>query len=148
MKTFYPLTVILSLSFLVSSFSRAENGIHSYKKTSSIAAVYNPSESDDSDELSNDFFKRYSDLKKYKSDVMSLYKNRTLGTIWFDEDDINEFGTALYEKAKKTNDLVVPYQNEIDALFSSSATKLSKTDADMLLSSLYIAYAKKKQFRY
>lgn len=141
MKTLFPITAILSLSFFVSSFNRTENDIISYKKTSTVAAVYN-SNTDDVDELSNDFFKRYSDLKKYKSDVMSLYKNRTLGSIWFDENDINEFGTVLYEKAKKTNDLVIPYQKEIDDLFSSSESKLSKTDADMLISSLYIAYAK------
>jgi len=141
MKTLFPITAILSLSFFVSSFNRTENDILSYKKTSTVAAVYN-SNTDDVDELSNDFFKRYSDLKKYKSDVMSLYKNRTLGSIWFDENDINEFGTVLYEKAKKNNDLVIPYQKEIDDLFSSSESKLSKTDADMLISSLYIAYAK------
>ncbi|OMQ13681.1 murein L,D-transpeptidase [[Flexibacter] sp. ATCC 35103] len=143
MKTLYPITLILSLSFFISSFNRNENDIVSYKKTATIANVYTNSDPDNVDELSNDFFKRYSDLKKYKSDVMSLYKNRTLGTIWFDEDDMNEFATVLYEKAKKTNDLIIPYQKEIDDLFSSSATKLSKTDADMLISSLYIAYAKK-----
>ncbi|MBS7230985.1 L,D-transpeptidase family protein [Flavobacterium psychroterrae] len=143
MKTLYPITLILSLSFFVSSFNSTENDILSYKKTATIATVYNNSDSDNVEELSNDFFKRYSDLKKYKSDVMSLYKNRTLGTIWFDEDGINEFGTVLYENAKQTNDLIIPYQKEIDDLFSSSETKLSKTDADMLLSSLYIAYTKK-----
>ncbi|MFG4001686.1 L,D-transpeptidase family protein [Flavobacterium aquidurense] len=142
MKTLYPITLILSLSFFVSSFNTTENDLVSSKKTATAAPVYN-SDSDNVDALSNDFFKRYSDLKKYKSDVMSLYKNRALGTIWFDEEDINEFGSVLYEKAKKTNDLVIPYQKEIDDLFSTSATKLSKTDADMLLSSLYIAYAKK-----
>ncbi|MFZ0597837.1 MAG: L,D-transpeptidase, partial [Flavobacterium sp.] len=143
MKTLYPITLILSLSFFVSSFNRTENDINSYKKTATIATVHNNLDSDNVEELSNDFFKRYSDLKKFKSDVMSLYKNRTLGTIWFDEDGINEFGTVLYENAKKTNDLIIPYQNEIDELFSSSETKLSKTDADMLLSSLYVAYVKK-----
>ena len=125
MKTLFPITAILSLSFFVSSFNRTENDILSYKKTSTVAAVYN-SNTDDVDELSNDFFKRYSDLKKYKSDVMSLYKNRTLGSIWFDENDINEFGTVLYEKAKKTNDLVIPYQKEIDDLFSSSEQNFLK----------------------
>jgi murein L,D-transpeptidase YcbB/YkuD len=145
MKTLYPITLILCLSFFVSSFNRTENDIHSYKKASTVEAVHNNSDSDNLEEMTNQFFKKYSDLKKYKSDVMSLYKNRTLGTIWFDEDEINEFGSVLYEKAKQTNDLVIPYQKEIDALFSSSSeeTKLSKTDADMLLSSLYIIYAKK-----
>jgi hypothetical protein len=101
MKTLFPFTVILSLSFFVSSFNTVENDILSYKKTASSATLYTNSGSDNVEELSNDFFKRYSDLKKYKSDVMSLYKNRTLGTIWFDEDNINEFGSVLYEKAKK-----------------------------------------------
>lgn len=144
MKTLYSFTVILGLSFFVASFNRIENNNPSYKKTSTIAAVYNNSDTDKANEISNDFFKRYSDLKKYKSEVMSLYKNRTLGTIWFDENDINEFGSVLYEKAKKTNDLIIPYQKEIDQLFdSSSETKLSKTDADMLLSSLYVLYTQK-----
>lgn len=143
MKTLYPTVLILTLSFFVSSFGRTENDIHSYKKASTITAAYDTSDSDNLEKVSNEFFKRYSDLKKYKSQVLSLYKNRTPGTIWFDEDQINEFGSVLYEKAKKTNDLVIPYQKEIDELFSSSETKLSKTDADMLLSSLYIIYVKK-----
>jgi len=143
MRTFYSFTVILGLSFFVFSFNKVENNKLAYK-TSNHLTVYSNNQND-VDEISNDFFKRYSDLKKYKSDVMSLYKNRTLGTIWFDEDEISEFGTVLYEKAKKTNDLVIPYQKEIDQLFSSSSDKstLSQTDADMLLSSLYVVYTKK-----
>ncbi|MDY0988754.1 L,D-transpeptidase family protein [Flavobacterium sp. CFBP9031] len=143
MKTFYSFTVILSLSFFVFSFNRIENNSFKYKKASNHLTVYH--NQNDVNEISNDFFKRYSDLKRYKSDVMSLYKTRTLGTIWFDEDEINEFGSALYEKAKKTNDLIIPYQKEIDQLFSTSSDKstLSQTDADMLLSSLYIVYTKK-----
>ncbi|MRX67354.1 Murein L,D-transpeptidase YcbB/YkuD [Flavobacterium resistens] len=143
MKTLYSFTVILGLSFFVSSYSKIENTNFLYTKTPN-AAIINTTPNDDQNEISNDFFKRYSDLKKYKSDVMSLYKNRSLGTIWYDEDQINEFASALYQKAKKTNDLVIPYQKEIDQLFDSSATtNLSKTDADILLSSLYIVYAKK-----
>jgi len=143
MKTFYSFTVILSLSFFVFSFNRIENNSFKYKKASNHLTVYH--NQNDVNEISNDFFKRYSDLKRYKSDVMSLYKTRTLGTIWFDENEINEFGSALYEKAKKTNALIIPYQKEIDQLFSTSSDKstLSQTDADMLLSSLYIVYAKK-----
>ncbi|MCM0666253.1 L,D-transpeptidase family protein [Flavobacterium tyrosinilyticum] len=143
MKTFYSFTVILSLSFFVFSFNKIENNSFKYKKASNHLTVYH--NQNDVNEISNDFFKRYSDLKKYKSDVMSLYKTRTLGSIWFDENEINEFGSALYEKAKKTNDLIIPYQKEIDQLFSTSSDKstLSQTDADMLLSSLYIVYAKK-----
>ncbi|MDQ6469235.1 L,D-transpeptidase family protein [Flavobacterium sp. LHD-80] len=143
MKTLYSFTVILGLSFFVSSYNRIENNNFLNTKTpNSTAVTFNLN--DDENDISNDFFKRYSDLKKYKSDIMSLYKNRTLGTIWHDEDQINEFAAALYQKAKKTNNLEIPYQKEIDQLFDSSATtNLSKTDADMLLSSLYIVYAKK-----
>ncbi|KQO33208.1 hypothetical protein ASF10_19230 [Flavobacterium sp. Leaf82] len=143
MKTLHQISLILSLSFFVSSFNRAENDIISNKKTLTVATINYNSDSDNVEEISNNFFKRFSDLKKYKSDVMSLYKNRPVGTIWFDEDNINEFGSVLYEKSKKTNDLIIPYQKEIDELFTSSETTISKTDADMLLSSLYIVYAKK-----
>lgn len=145
MKTLYPLSLILALSFSILSFNKYENIESREYTTPATLTFYNNSDNDDvKNSVSNDFFKKYTDLKKYKSDVMSLYKNRSLGSIWFDEDDINEFGTVLYEKAKKTNDLVIPYQKEIDQLFdSSSKTNLSKTDADMLLSSLYIVYAKK-----
>ncbi|WP_026729084.1 L,D-transpeptidase family protein [Flavobacterium denitrificans] len=144
MKTLYSFTVILGLSFFVSSYNRIENTNFLNTKTPNTHAVSKNLNNDDS-EVSNDFFKRYSDLKKYKSDVMSLYKNRTPGTIWYDENEISEFGSALYEKAKNTNDLVIPYQNEIDQLFSSSSDKstLSQTDADLLLSSLYVVYTKK-----
>ncbi|AWK05054.1 L,D-transpeptidase [Flavobacterium crocinum] len=143
MKTFYSFTAILGLSFFISSFNTLENSNFSHKKTSNHTTVFNDTDLANA-EKANDFFKRYADLKKYKSDVMSLYRTRTLGTIWFDEDEINEFGSVLYEKAKKTNDLVFPYQNEIDKLFDDSLeNNPSKTDADMLLSSMYVLYTKK-----
>lgn len=143
MKTLYPYSLILTVVFFTSSFTIHSNNLSENKKSTTTLRSSNDSDLENS-EIVNDFFKRYSDLKKYKSDVMSLYKDRSLGTIWFDEEDINEFGSVLYEKAKKTNDLIIPYQSEIDQLFdSSSKTKLSKTDADMLLSSLYVVYTKK-----
>jgi len=143
MKTLYPLSLILALSFSIVSFSKYEN-IESKERTTPNTLTFYTNDNDDvKNNVSNEFFRKYTDLKKYKSDVMSLYKNRSLGTIWYDEDQINEFGTVLYEKAKKTNDLVIPYQKEIEQLINSSETNLSRTDADMLLSSLYIVYAKK-----
>jgi murein L,D-transpeptidase YcbB/YkuD len=140
MKTLSSITTIIIASFFMTSFNRIESSNLLDKNLNTATVSHNNEDS----ETANDFFRRYSDLKKYKSDVMSLYKNRTLGTIWYDENEINEFGSVLYEKAKKSNDLVIPYQKEIDQLFdSSSESNLSKTDADMLLSSLYIVYAKK-----
>ncbi|OXA98055.1 L,D-transpeptidase [Flavobacterium oncorhynchi] len=144
MKTTYHLSIIIALSFIIVSFNKYEN-VESKNYKSNVLALYNNSDNDNvKDNISNEFFKKYTDLKKYKSDVMSLYKNRSLGTIWYDENEINQFGIILYENAKKINDLVIPYQKEIDQLFdSSSETNLSVTDADMLLSSLYIVYAQK-----
>lgn len=144
MKTLYPLTVIISLSFIISSFARTED-ILDNSKTLTTSIVHSNDDESENSEVANGFFKRYSELKKYRSDVMSLYKNRTLGTIWHDEDEINEFASVLYQKAKQTDNLIIPYQKEIDLLFSASSeqSNLSKTDADMLLSSLYIVYAKK-----
>lgn len=144
MKTLQSFVLILGLSFFVTSFKRIENTNISHTKTPNTTAASGNLNNDDDSDIANGFFKRYADLKKYKSDIMSLYKNRELGTIWYDENEINEFGSVLYEKAKKTNDLVIPYQKEIEKLFDSSADEnISKADADMLLSSLYIIYAKK-----
>ncbi|RZJ52241.1 MAG: L,D-transpeptidase [Flavobacterium sp.] len=146
MKTLYPIAILLITGYLTSSFSLEKTDFtknhNSYDFYFDFVKGNDPDI--DSEAAANDFFKRYSDLKKYKSDVMSLYKTRSLGTIWYDEGEINEFAGILYEKAKKTNDLVIPYQNEIDQIFDSSANaNVSKTDADMLLSSLYVLYAKK-----
>ncbi|MBB4803101.1 murein L,D-transpeptidase YcbB/YkuD [Flavobacterium nitrogenifigens] len=145
MKTLYPLSLIIALSFSIVSFNKYED--KKTKENRNLNETYKTvnNNEDENSEVSNDFFRRYSDLKKYKSDVMSLYKTRTLGTIWFDENEISEFGSVLYEKAKKTNDLIIPYQKEIDQLFSASSDKstLSQTDADMLLSSMYVLYTKK-----
>jgi murein L,D-transpeptidase YcbB/YkuD len=142
MKTLYSLSIILVLSFTMVSFEKNESDKKT-KTTENIFVNFNDPQTKVNSTILNDFFRRYADLKKYKSDVLSLYKSRSFGTIWYDEDQINEFATVLYEKAKKTDNLVVPYQKEIDQLFDSSETKLSKTDADMLLSSLYVVYTKK-----
>nr|WP_294783657.1 L,D-transpeptidase family protein [uncultured Flavobacterium sp.] len=145
MKTFIPLSLIIAISFSLFSFNSYERKeTKGNKILNDTYKSLNNNDLDENNEVTNNFFKRYSDLKKYRSEVMSLYKNRSLGTIWYDEDEINEFAGVLYEKAKKTTDLIVPYQKEIDQLFSnSSETTLSKTDADMLLSSLYVLYTKK-----
>jgi murein L,D-transpeptidase YcbB/YkuD len=97
-------------------------------------------------EILNDFFKRYTDLKKYQNDVISLYKNRSYGTIWYENGKLTEFGNLLYQKINNANQegiqIEIPYKNEIDQIFDKKATaKPSKTDADMLLSAAYIIYA-------
>jgi hypothetical protein len=90
MKTFYPIAIILITGFLTSSFDLKKNEFtkdqNSYNFYFDFVKGTDPVADS---EVANDFFRRYSDLKKYRSDVMSLYKNRSLGTIWYDEGEIN-----------------------------------------------------------
>ncbi|PIF33564.1 murein L,D-transpeptidase YcbB/YkuD [Flavobacterium sp. 9] len=148
MKTLYPFAIILVVSFFTSSFNNLEKNDVITKKT--LADIYkNASDKNDDvvdTEILNDFFRRYSDLKKYQNDVISLYKNRSYGTIWYKNGKITEFGNVLYKKLngtdKETSKIEFPYNEEINQMFNeTSKEKLSKTDADMLLSAAYIMYA-------
>ena len=44
------------------------------------------------------FFKKYNNLKKYKSDVIALYKKRNYNSIWYDHEGLIEFANLLYSK--------------------------------------------------
>jgi predicted HTH transcriptional regulator len=85
-------------------------------------------------------------LKKYQSDVNSLYKNRSYGTIWYENGKITQYGILLYSKINNAGyegvQVEIPYKNEIDQIFDKTATeKPSKADSDMLLSAAYFIYA-------
>lgn len=94
------------------------------------------------------FFSKYPELKNYQSDVLALYKNRSYNSIWYDQKGIIEFGNLLYSKANsleeeglKSN---IPYASTIKGIFNTNAkNELSKTDTELLLSTLYVFYAKK-----
>ena len=148
MKTLYPLTLILVAGFFTSSFNNLEKNDVNTKKTSADIYMNTIYKNDDvvDTEVLNDFFRRYSDLKKYQNDVISLYKNRSYGTIWYKNGKITDFGNILFKKINNTDQksaqIEFPYKEEISLIFSAdSKEKLSKTDSDMLLSAAYIIYA-------
>ncbi len=93
------------------------------------------------------FFKKYPDLKAYQADVTTLYKDRSYKAIWFDGNDINEFGQLMYHKLNSTYEqgiqIKIPYKDKIDEVFDEDSTdKVSDSDTELLLSSMYILYAK------
>jgi murein L,D-transpeptidase YcbB/YkuD len=144
MKTTYPIAIILVASFFLSSFNNLDKNDLNKKET--LADNYISAKNDDvvDNELLTDFFKRYTDLKKYQSDVISLYKNRSYGTIWYEDGKLTQYGLLLYSKLNNASyeGIEIPYKNEIDQIFNKTATeKPSKTDSDMLLSAAYVIYA-------
>ncbi|MFB3388918.1 murein L,D-transpeptidase [Flavobacterium sp. LAR06] len=146
MKTLYPITAILITSFFLSSFNSLDK--NDLEKKKALTHNYlSTNQNDDvvDSELLSDFFKRYTNLKKYQNDVISLYKDRSYGTIWFENGKITQYGILLYSKITTASfevPLEFPYKNEIDQIFNKTATeKPSKTDSDMLLSAAYIIYA-------
>ncbi|MFV5687164.1 L,D-transpeptidase family protein [Flavobacterium sp. ZT3R25] len=94
------------------------------------------------------FFKKYSNLKKYKSDVKALYKKRNYNSIWFDDKGLIEFAHLLYSKVNQLEEeglkSKVAYKDKIDGIFNENAADdLSSTDTEIMLSSMYVFYAKK-----
>ena len=94
------------------------------------------------------FFKKYPYLKDYESEVNVLYKNRKYTWIWHDKEGLIEFADLLYSKANRLEEegleFNLPYKDEIDSIFDRESTKkLSKTDTEILLSSMYVYYAEK-----
>ena len=93
------------------------------------------------------FFKTYIKVKKYKSDVIALYKKRNYNAVWHDHEGLIEFANLLYSKVNLLEEeglkSRLAYQDKIDRIFSDpSVNDLSKTDTELLLSSMYVFYAK------
>jgi L,D-transpeptidase YcbB len=94
------------------------------------------------------FFKKYPYLKSYQSEVNSLYKKRKYNWIWHDKEGLIEFAHLLYSKVNRLEEegleSTLPYKDEIDGIFDGESTKkLSKTDTEIFLSSMYVYYAQK-----
>ena len=94
------------------------------------------------------FFEQYSELKKYEKDLVAIYRNYNYSPIWFDEKGLAEYGHSLYSKVKDMEDEGIstpfPYQKNIDGIFApASENKLSNTDAELMLTSLYLFYVDK-----
>ena len=78
-----------------------------------------------------------------------MYKDKSYKPIWYENNDINEFGYLLYHKLNSTYEegvqIKIPYKSKLDEVFdedSTSKSKLSESDTELLLSSMYILYAK------
>ncbi|MEN2398157.1 L,D-transpeptidase family protein [Flavobacterium sp. MC2016-06] len=94
----------------------------------------------------NQFFKKYSKLKKYKKDVLDIYKKRDFKSIWYDQKNITEFGNLLYQKVNFLKDQgienTMPYKDDIDEAFNESADeKPSQLETELLLTNMYVFYA-------
>jgi murein L,D-transpeptidase YcbB/YkuD len=94
------------------------------------------------------FFKTHPKVKKYKSDVVALYKKRNYNAIWHDHEGLIEFANLLYSKVNLLEEeglkSRLAYKDKIDVIFSdASANDLTQNDAELLLSSMYVFYAKK-----
>lgn len=146
MKTLYPIAIILFTGFITSSFDLKKNDFTADKKSYDFYFdfVHDADPMIDNDVL-NDFFKRYADLKKYQNKVSALYQNRAYESIWYEDNKITEFGQLLHQKLKLTHEeglnIEIPYESEIDKIFSTkSKERPSKSDSDLLLSTAYIIY--------
>ena len=150
MKNF-TLTIFLISCCIVSSFGFSKDKTLSENKKT---AFFIPAPSfdnyaapiiDDATVLA--FFKKYSQLKEYQKDVSTLYKDRSYKSIWYEGSDINEFGHLMYQKLNSTYEqgvqVRIPYKDKIDEVFNEeSDKKISESDTELLLSSMYILYAK------
>jgi murein L,D-transpeptidase YcbB/YkuD len=150
MKNF-TLPIFLISCFLVSSFGFSkDNLLLGNKKTAFFipnCIVDNYAAPTINDATLSAFFKKYSQLKDYQNDVSALYKERSFKSIWYDGNDINEFGHLMYHKLNSTYEegvqIRIPYKDKIDKVFDEDSTdKISDSDTELLLSSMYILYAK------
>ena len=94
------------------------------------------------------FYNAYPELKKYRQDVSEVYRQHTYTQIWFDKQGVVEFGQTLYGKVRDlTSEGVLskfPYQSKIDGVFRTDRENtLSPTETDLMLTNLYLFYAKK-----
>lgn len=91
------------------------------------------------------FFKKYPDLKKHQSDLLSLYKSRKYAPVWFSKNRLIPLAETLYTKANSLHEegitIQIVYKEQFEAIFSSNS-QLTPIDTELLLSSLYLFYAK------
>lgn len=96
----------------------------------------------------NNFFKKYPHLDKFQLEVTALYKKRNYKSIWYNDGELIKFANELYSKSEQIENeglkFDLAYKDKMDAIFNdASAAKISQTEKELLLSSLYIYYAKK-----
>jgi len=135
--SFHYLIIAILISLVVQSCNQKGNG-------QGNAGIDNPLDST----LVAPFFERYPVLQKYEKDLVAIYRNYNYNPIWFDEKGLVEYGNSLYNKVQNLEEEGIstpfPYQKNIDGIFADQPdSKLSNTDAELLLTSLYLFYADK-----
>lgn len=97
------------------------------------------------------FFKKYPNLKKYQSEVNTLYKNRNYKSIWYDDTKLIEFAYLLYSKLNLLEEEGfesgnIDYHEIIGGIFDSDSDlkmDLSKAETEIMLSAMYVFYVQK-----
>lgn len=94
------------------------------------------------------FFVQYPLLKKYEKDLVAVYRDYDYSHIWFDEKGLVESGNSLFSKVRDLDDEGIstsfPYQKKVDCIFAHGSEKdINSTDAELLLTSLYLFYVEK-----
>ncbi|WP_369752980.1 murein L,D-transpeptidase [Flavobacterium sp. WC2409] len=152
MKNFFWLFIVLLSGYSIAAIPRDHK-----KKTTDTLSYCTPNSEEITANNSivtidlntiNRFFNMYSNLKKYRSDVILLYKNRNYKSIWYDDNQLIEFANVLYSKVNQLENeglkFNLSYKDKIQAIFNTeSAIEITKTEKELLLSTLYIYYAKK-----
>lgn len=141
---------VILFGFLLSTVDRNINKNITASKTSLAVAHTQSTKSiiDINSVIIANFFKRYPNLRKYQSDVSTLYKKRNYNSIWFNSKGLIEFADLLYSKANQLEEeglkTSLAYKDKIDGIFNEqSSDNLSQTDTELLLTSMYVFYAKK-----
>lgn len=98
--------------------------------------------------LVNPFFVKNPELKKYQSDVSTLYRKHQYHYIWHDQKHITQLGLLLYDKLQNLSEEGVeaafPYKDKLDQVFQHPNLRLTNpVDAELLISSLYFFYTDK-----
>lgn len=94
------------------------------------------------------FYKSYPELKKYKKEVVEVYRQHKYTQIWYDDQGVVEFGYNLFSKARELNlegvSSEFPYQAKIDGVFDNDRKyTLSQMETELMLTNLYLFYTEK-----
>jgi murein L,D-transpeptidase YcbB/YkuD len=94
------------------------------------------------------FFEKYPSLKQHQNDVSALYKGRSYNSIWYDQKSQIEFADLLCSKVNALEEEVLKssmaYGTVVEGIFNAhDRKKLSKTDTEVLLTTVYVSYTKK-----
>jgi len=153
MRKFNLNIIIIILGFFLSSFSLLKK--ENLKATSHDFKPFFQKATDVKSEilinkqLINTFFKKFPNLNQYELDVMTLYQNKKYKAIWYENGKQIDFSQQLYSKInllpEEGLESGMDYQKTVDGIFDSNADAktLSKTETEIMLSTMYVFYVQK-----